>query len=101
MGMSDALVREIDQEAATTRKVLERVPSDKLAWKPHAKSMSLGELAFHVASTPGAIATWALSDGLDFGTMPHPEAAKSTDAIVAAHDESMTKAMSAATQLGD
>lgn len=45
----DAFLMEIDQEAATTRRVLERVPTDKLAWKPHPKSMSLGELAMLIA----------------------------------------------------
>ena len=43
--MLDAILQEFDNEAGTTRRVLERVPTDKLAWKPHAKSMSLGVLA--------------------------------------------------------
>jgi uncharacterized damage-inducible protein DinB len=46
----DALVPEFDHEMATTRKLLERVPDDKLDWKPHVKSMSLGDLATHVAN---------------------------------------------------
>jgi uncharacterized damage-inducible protein DinB len=46
----DALLPEFDHEMATTRKLLERVPEQKLDWKPHAKSMSLGELATHVAN---------------------------------------------------
>lgn len=41
MPVIDAILREFDQEAVTTRRILERVPNDKLAWKPHAKSMSL------------------------------------------------------------
>ena len=49
------LIHEFEAEAKTTRRVLERVPSDKLAWTPHAKSMSLGRLAMHLASAPGAI----------------------------------------------
>ena len=49
----DALLQELEQEAQTTRRVLERVPADKLAWKPHDKSMSLGQLALHVATVPG------------------------------------------------
>lgn len=47
---------EIEQEAATTRRVLERVPDDKLPWKPHSKSMALGQLAMHIAQVPGAFA---------------------------------------------
>lgn len=54
MALVDALLPEFDHEMATTRKLLERVPEDKFAWKPHVKSMSLGELAQHVATIP----TW-------------------------------------------
>lgn len=50
------LIAELTQEAAATRRVLERVPEDKLSWTPHSKSMSLGQLALHVAVIPGAIA---------------------------------------------
>jgi uncharacterized damage-inducible protein DinB len=50
MAIADALLPEYDHEVATTRKLLERVPDGKFAWKPHAKSMSLGELASHLAS---------------------------------------------------
>src|SRR5690349_4086665 len=51
-----ALIDELHQEAATTRRVLERVPEAHFAWRPHPKSMSLGQLAFHIARIPGAIA---------------------------------------------
>jgi hypothetical protein len=56
MKMSSPLIDELTREAETTRRVLERVPQDKLAWKPHARSMSLGQLALHGAQTPGAVA---------------------------------------------
>ena len=56
MSIIEALLQELEQEAQTTRRVLERVPADQLAWKPHAKSMSLGQLALHVAIVPGAVA---------------------------------------------
>ena len=39
MAMTDAFLQEIDQEAKTTRRVLERVPADRLGWRPHPKSM--------------------------------------------------------------
>ena len=54
MGMVDALLPEFDHEMTTTRKVLERLPEDRLDWKPHVKSFSLGALATHVATLP----TW-------------------------------------------
>jgi uncharacterized damage-inducible protein DinB len=50
---TDSLIPEIEQEAATTRRVLERVPHDKMAWQPHPKSMTLGRLSHHVATIPG------------------------------------------------
>jgi uncharacterized damage-inducible protein DinB len=56
MSVVEALLNELEQEAQTTRRVLERVPGDRLGWKPHDKSMSLGQLALHVATVPGAIA---------------------------------------------
>ena len=61
----EALLAELEQEKATTRRMLERVPNEKLSWKPHPKSMTLGQLALHVASTPGAVARLAASEGMD------------------------------------
>jgi uncharacterized damage-inducible protein DinB len=55
MSMIEALIQELEQEAQTTRRVLARVPDDRLGWKPHEKSMSLGQLALHVATTPGGV----------------------------------------------
>lgn len=47
--ISSALIAEMEQEAATTRRCLERVPADKFSWKPHEKSMEFGKLAVHIA----------------------------------------------------
>ncbi|MGI8617975.1 MAG: DinB family protein [Gemmatimonadaceae bacterium] len=57
---------EFDQEMATTRRVLERVPADKPAWKPHAKSMTLGQLSSHVAQLPDWVAYIFGADEFDF-----------------------------------
>lgn len=54
--IKDALVAELNREVPVTRRVLDRVPDDKLLWKPHPKSMSLGTLALHVATVPGGVA---------------------------------------------
>ena len=62
MKIIDALLAELEQEAVTTRRVLERVPQAKLSWKPHRKSMSLGKLALHVATVPGNVAELAAVD---------------------------------------
>jgi uncharacterized damage-inducible protein DinB len=52
MPMVDAMLPEFDHEMSVTRKLLERVPEDRVDWKPHEKSMSLGQLAQHVATLP-------------------------------------------------
>lgn len=64
-----ALVAELEQESHATRRVLERVPDDRLEWRPHPKSMSLGQLALHVATIPGSLARLAQLDGLDAATV--------------------------------
>ena len=61
MAFSEALLPEFDNEVAGIRKTLERVPEDKLGWKPHPKSMTMGGLATHLAN----ILTWA---GIAIGT---------------------------------
>ncbi len=90
MSMSQAFLQEFDHEAKTTRRVLERVPADKFAWKPHPKSMSLGELALHTAMTPGMICGWACEEETKF-TGDKPPVATTTAEIVAAHDKSVEK----------
>lgn len=52
MAIKDALLAEFDHEMGTTRKLLERLPDEKLSWKPHDKSMSLGGLGTHLANLP-------------------------------------------------
>ncbi len=56
MALIDGMLQELEEEARTTRRVLERVPDDKLTWRPHEKARTLGELAMHVAIVPGAVA---------------------------------------------
>ena len=67
MKIIDGLLAELEQEAETTRRVLERIPQEHLSWKPHPKSMSLGQLALHVATVPGNVAELAAHD-----TIPEP-----------------------------
>ncbi|HEY4592728.1 MAG TPA: DinB family protein [Thermoanaerobaculia bacterium] len=62
------LISELEQEAATTRRVIERVPADRLDFQPHPKAMTLGQLALHVARIPGAFARLGRLDGLDAAT---------------------------------
>jgi len=60
-----SLLQEFRDEAAITKRVLQRIPADKLTWKPHEKSMTLGQLAGHVALIPGRISKMAQLDSFD------------------------------------
>jgi uncharacterized damage-inducible protein DinB len=55
MPIATEFLAEFETQAPITRKFLERLPADKLTWKPHEKSMTAGQLAFHIASVPGGI----------------------------------------------
>jgi uncharacterized damage-inducible protein DinB len=100
MSMCAAVLQEFDNEAGTTRRVLERVPTDKLGWKPHPKSMSLGELALHVAASPAVIAGWCTQDVTNFTGEKTP-APSSTADILAAHDKGVKTVKETLGQLGD
>ncbi|MCZ6491167.1 MAG: damage-inducible protein DinB [Acidobacteria bacterium] len=89
--MIDPLLAEMEQEAATTRRVLERVPNDKLGWKPHPKSMSLGQLALHVATTPGSASELLAEDVSEVPEPTYP-AANSAAELVPALEESIKTA---------
>jgi uncharacterized damage-inducible protein DinB len=92
MTIIDGLLAELEQEAATTRRVLERIPQEHLSWRPHPKSMSLGQLALHVATVPGNVAEFAAPDVV--ATPPsfaQPEATTATE-LVPALAESVAKA---------
>jgi uncharacterized damage-inducible protein DinB len=94
------LIQEFEAEAKTTRRVLERVPSDRLAWTPHAKSMSLGRLAMHVASAPAHISAWPVADHFEFSGDPAP-VPTCTDDIVAAHDNGVQRVKENLEKIGD
>ena len=100
MSISQAFIQELEQEAQTTRRVLERVPSDHLAWKPHAKSMSLGQLALHVATTPGEVAQMATQSEVQVPDFGRPEA-KTTAELFSALDDSVATAKSTLEGLDD
>jgi uncharacterized damage-inducible protein DinB len=75
MRLVDPIIAELEQEAESTRRVLERIPETELSWRPHEKSMSLGQLALHIATTPGGVAQGAALDTMekpDFGNRPEP-----------------------------
>jgi uncharacterized damage-inducible protein DinB len=65
MSLAVTLWMEVDREAQTTKRVLERVPGDKLTWKPHSKSFSLGQLALHIAALPAGVTAAATPDSFE------------------------------------
>lgn len=90
MTIAESFLAEFDQESGTTRKFLERVPEEKLEWKAHEKSMTVGQLALHMAVFPGGVAQLAMLDEFvvpDFNRPnPQPQTVKE---ILTAMDESL------------
>jgi uncharacterized damage-inducible protein DinB len=68
--IADQLLAEYRAEAHTTRKFLERLPEDRLSWQPHEKSMTAGQLAYHIAATPASIVQMALKDEFALSDIP-------------------------------
>jgi uncharacterized damage-inducible protein DinB len=73
MAIIDSILMELEQEGKTTQRVLERIPEDKLSWKPHAKSYSLGQLGLHIARGQGFLADAVSQDTFEIGNMSQPE----------------------------
>lgn len=96
MAIAESILPEFDHETATTRTLLERVPEGKAAWKPHAKSMSLGELAIHVASIPLWAKTTLRDTEFDVnppgGPSYKPPTFGSTAQMLATYDEAVKAA---------
>ena len=99
---ASALLAEIDAETPATRRVLERIPDDRLAWRPHQKSMSIAQLAQHVAAIPGNAARMVAMDGFDVATAPADyKPCESRDALLATLDASIASLRAALTGLDD
>lgn len=86
------LLKELDQEAQTTRKMLSLVPVDKFDWQPHQKSMKIKILAVHNANLPAWISMGLSTDGLDFEKTPYqPTPVKDTAEIVDLFERSLAE----------
>jgi uncharacterized damage-inducible protein DinB len=96
------LQKEFDQEAITTRKMLERIPDDKYDWQPHPKSMTIRQLATHIADLPSWTQLALTTDGLDFAVTPYsPPAIDSTATLLTLLDESQAKGRAALAEATD
>jgi uncharacterized damage-inducible protein DinB len=94
MSVSKSLIAEIKSEAANTRKILERVPVEKNSWKPHAKSMALGRLAYHVAELPGWVTMVMATDELDWAKFEYkPTVAETTAELLEQLDDHVEQAI--------
>ncbi|MFL5810710.1 MAG: DinB family protein [Flavisolibacter sp.] len=89
MEIIQMLVKEMEQEANTTRKMLERIPNDKLDWKPHERSMTLRQLSTHIAELPSWIEMAVTTDELDFAKMDYkPTPVNDVKDLLSLHEKS-------------
>ncbi len=87
-----AVLSELNHEVTATQKLLDKLPEQQLGWKPHEKAMSLGQLAFHVATIPGHVAGYAVDGTTTVAALiPHPEA-KGKQEILDAFSQGISKA---------
>ena len=94
MSYNSALIAELQMEAASTRKMLERVPAEKNDWKPHDKSMKLGQLAYHVAELSSWITNILKTDELDFAAIDYkPVMFDSNEDLLAMADSNVNEAL--------
>ena len=92
MRLADSLLQELDMEAATTRRVLERVPEGHMTWRPAEKARTLGALALHIATTPGGVASLASTSPAQVPQFAEEPEATTTAQVLAALDQSVSQA---------
>lgn len=89
-----SLTNEYTSECASTRRLLASVPMDKLSWRPHEKSMPLGNLAIHIADLPNWVPITLERSELDFATEPYnPKKATTTEELLKIHDDATAAAL--------
>ncbi len=101
MSLSQMFLPEFDQEMTSTRKLLANLPEDKLDYKPHEKSMTLGRLAGHVAEMPGWIASLPGSEKLVIPSDWKPAVATSREQLLKFFDENAAKGRAALASMQD
>jgi uncharacterized damage-inducible protein DinB len=91
MSIAQGLLAEFESQAPITRKFLERLPEDKLTWKPHTKSMTAGQLAYHLAFVPGGVSRGSQQKEVQVPDFNHPQPASRKE-ILDAFDQSVATA---------
>ena len=90
MSLIKFFLNQLEEEAVSTKKVLEIVPNDKYDWRPHPKSMTIRALATHVAEIPGWISSVIVNDVLDLAKSPYnPKVINSTQELLTFFDENV------------
>jgi len=96
MAQKDALIGELKNEGANTRKMLEKVPEDNLGWKPHEKSMTIGRLASHITEIPVWINRTLAADSFNFASLPMVRNMyESNEALLRVFDDTQAAAIEA------
>jgi len=96
MSIAKEFAKELNQQAANTKKVLERIPQDKLTWKPHEKSTAIGRLGMHIAELPNTIVRTIETESFDYAAAPFKPVFPNTTAEIM---ETFEKSLSKATEL--
>lgn len=95
MNLNESLAAELQYEAATTRRMLERVPPASLTWKPHEKSRTLGETAAHIAHLPGIFITPIDKDGFDRNDYQPTADTNTVEGILQTFDQNIADGLAA------
>jgi len=101
MSLAKSMLAEFETQAPITRKFLERLPEDKLTWKPHQKSMTAGQLALHIASVPAGVVRFVQNSPAqapEFGGFPQPSRRQE---ILSTFEESIATVRNLLPQLDD
>jgi len=99
MTIIELFTKEFEQEALTTRKMLERVPTEHLGWQPHQKSMTMENLAVHIAELPSWVTMALTTEGLDFAVNPYkPVPVKNTNELLEVYERSLESGRSSLAQ---
>lgn len=98
--IAEALTQELTNESQTTRTLLSRIPEDHLTWTPHPKSMTIGQLAMHIALLPRGIADLLSELVREAPNVPRPQPTSVAE-VLAALDDSVAFATSKITEWGD
>jgi uncharacterized damage-inducible protein DinB len=101
MPMIDPILDELAREGETTKRVLSRVPTEKLSWKPHEKARSLGDLAWHVASIPVRIATMVQFEEADVMLHKQPPRPETAEGILEKFSAGLSEAKDKLSKLSD